>query len=297
MNIHELSALIEVVERGGLSPAASALGLTTSAISRRISRLEEELGVQLLLRTTRSTEPTEVGRRVLAHARSVIAAVQLVRDEAHEGQMSPRGLVRVVLPMGFGRLHVTPLLADVRHKYPEIELDLVFDDRRGRILEYDFDIALVARMPQSERVFVTRVAELTSVVCAAPTYIEAHGRPQDPSALEAHNNVLYSYSGSPDVWVFKQNDRTFEVQVSGSIRANNGEVVAELIRRGLGVGRVPEFIAEPFLRAGELLNLFPAYNMATVPLFLVTQQRPLPFRVRVVHDLLATGLRQSSWSG
>ncbi len=297
MNIHDLAALVEVIDRGGLSPAAEALGVTTSAVSRRISGLEDELGAQLLLRTTRSSEPTEVGRRVLEHARGVLEAVQLARDAAREEQAEVRGLVRVVSLMAFGRLHVAPLLAEVRRRHPGIELDLIFDDRQGRVLERDFDLALVAGMPRSDRFFVTRVGELGSVVCAAPAYLAARGAPCHPSELGAHDCVLYSYSGSPDTWVLSRDGQAVEVRVSGSLRANNGEVVADLVHRGLGIGRLPEFIAGPLLDAGELVNLFPAFEMVTVPLFIATQQsQPLPRRIRAVHDVLVEGLRRVPWA-
>ncbi len=297
MNIHDLAALVEVIDRGGLSPAADALGVTTSAISRRISGLEGELGTQLLLRTTRNTEPTEAGRRVLEYARSAVEAVQLAREAVQEEQTEVQGLVRIVSLMAFGRIHVIPVLEKVRQLYPGIELDLAFDDRRDRILERDFDIALVAGMPRSDRFFVTRVAELGSIVCAAPRYLETHRLPSHPRDLEAHDCILYSYSSTPDTWVLTRNKRSVEVKISGSLRANNGEVVAELVRRGLGIGRVPLFIAAPLIASGDLIDLFPTYEMATVSLYVATQQsRTLPRRIRAVSDLLIDSLRRTPWT-
>ena len=296
MNIHELATLVEVIDRGSLAAAAETLDVTPSAVSRRISRLEEELGVELLLRSTRRVVPTEAGRRVLEHARSAVEAAQRTRDAAREERAEATGLVRFLSLMAFGRLHLTALIEEVRRAHPRLDLDLVFDDRRQRALAGDFDIALVAGLPRSDRLFVSCVAELRSVVCAPPSYVEGRDAPQTPADLEVHDCLLYSYSGSPDTWVLRRDGEVHEVRVTGSVRANNSEVVADLLRRGLGVGRVPEFIAAPLIASGELVDLFPGYQMATMPLYLATQQsRPLPRRIRAVYDILAEGLRRSPW--
>lgn len=296
MNLADLEALVAVIDGGGLSVAAEGLGVTTSAVSRRITALERELGLQLLVRTTRSTEPTEAGLRVARHARDAIAAVRRVRDAAWEEQVEVRGHVRLLSLMAFGRLHLPPLLSEIRRRHPRLTIDLVLDDRRSRVLQRDFDLALVAAMPTSDRLYVTRVAELRSFVCAAPSYLEQHGTPRRPRDLAAHDCISRHPSPTPDIWVLTRRGRAVEVAVEGSVRVDNGEVVVDAVRHGLGIGRVAEFIAAPFIASGELVNLFPDHEMATVPLMVATiQPPPLPRRIRVVHDILVERFRQAPW--
>ena len=279
-----IPAFVAVVENGGFSAAARALGVSKSAVSKRINQLEEDLGVRLLYRTTRKLSLTEAGERYFEHAAEALSAASRAEDAVAELQGEPQGKLKISSPMSFGRLHVAPLIPKMLKRYPKLDIELVMDDRTMDLVAEGIDVAIRSSsggLPDSTMVART-LAPLRHAVFASPAYAENHELPRIPADLVEHNCILFSYSSDANVWAFERDGETELVEVSGTYRVNNSEAILEAIVEGIGVGRLPTFVAGPHLKSGKLIDLFPAFRIPDHTFFAVFPQRQyLPAKVRV----------------
>lgn len=287
MDLGAVAVLVEVVAAGGFSAAARRLGVTKSAVSKRITGLENQLGVGLIQRNTRPPSLTEAGERFYAYAASAIETLCQAERAATEQQQQPRGHLKVVALMSFGRLQVAPLVSRFLRRYPEIEIDLVLNDHRDVIIGGDFDVAIRAGELTDSALVARRLASLGSVVCAAPSYLKTHGEPRCPNDLKAHNCLVYTYSGEPNRWTFARAGVVESIEVSGTCGVNNGEALCEVVLGGTGISRLPTFIAGPLLGSGQLVSLLRDYTMPSKGLYaLFPGRRYIPQKVRVFVDYL-----------
>ncbi len=276
---------VAVVEAGSLSEAAKRLGVTKSAVSKRLAQLEARLGVRLLHRTTRSLALTEAGERFHAHASTAVEAMLLAEHAATELQREPRGRLRVTALMAFGKLHVTPLIGAFMAEHPNLAVSLNLDDRTHRIHEGEFDVALWAGPIADSSMVARTIAPLHSVVCASPGYLSSREPPQHPRDLLDHDCVSYSYSDQATHWTFVRDGTSESVTVTSKFEVNNGEALCEVMMRGLGVSRLPTFIAGPHIASGALVPLLGEYTMPSKDLCAVYPDRAyLPRKVRVFID-------------
>lgn len=287
LNLGPGAVLVAVVEAGSFSGAAARLGITKSAVSKRIAQLEASLGVRLLQRTTRSLSLTEAGQRFHAHASAAVEAMGQAERAATELQDQPRGRLRVVALMAFGRLHLVPRLPEFAARHPDLSIDLVLDDHATHIAFNEFDVALRAGALPDSAFIARRLASLRSVVCASAAYLAEHTHPQRPQDLLAHDCLAYSYSTEATTWTFQRNGRSQSIEVGGSLQINNAEALCQVLLQGMGVARLPTFIAGPHLAAGRLVALLPEYTMPSKDLHVVFAERTyLPQKVRVFIDFV-----------
>lgn len=282
-----IPVFVAVVENGGFSAAARSLEISKSAVSKRINQLEAQLGVRLLHRTTRKLSLTEAGERYFEHAAQALASARQGEDAVTELQGEPQGKLKISSPMSFGRLHVAPLIPKFLKRYPKIEIDLVMDDHKVDLVAQGIDIAIRSgsgNLPDSALV-VRKLAPLRQALCASPDYIEQYGLPEKPIELTAHNCVLYSYSSDVNEWTLNKGDESETVLVSGNYRVNNSEALLEALREGIGIGRLPTFVAGPDLKSGRLIKLFEAHQIPDHTFYAVFPAREyLPAKVRVFLD-------------
>ncbi len=269
---------IAVVDNKGFSPAAQALGVSKSAISKRITQLEGYLGVRLLHRTTRKISLTEAGSRYYEYAVKANLAAKNAEDAVSQLQGEPQGKLKINAPMSFGLIHMAGLI-------PEISIDLVMDDKAVDLIEHGFDVAIRNGELEDSSLIARRLAPIHSIVCASPEYIEKHGAPSSPIELAEHNCLLYSYSTNKDLWQFQSGDNDISIKVAGNYRVNNSEALKQAVIRGLGVARLPSFIAGDAIREGTLINLFPDYRMPSKKVYAIYPERDyLPAKVRAFLD-------------
>lgn len=282
-----IPVFVAVVENGSFSAAARTLGVSKSAVSKRIHGLEAQLGVRLLYRTTRKLSLTEAGERYFEHAALALNAAIQAEEAVTELQGEPQGQLRVSSPMSFGRLHVAPMIPKLMQRYPKLRVDLVMDDRKVDLVAAGFDVAIRAGsgdLPDSTLV-ARRLAPLRQVLCASAGYIEGHGLPASPAELTGHNCVLYSYSSDANMWSLHKGDTTESVVVSGNYRVNNSEALLAALTQGIGIGRLPTFVAGPELKTGRLVTLLEAYTIPDHTFYAVFPQREyLPAKVRAFVD-------------
>jgi len=280
-----IPVFVAVVENSGFSAAARSLGVSKSAVSKRINQLEAHLGVRLLHRTTRKLSLTEAGERFFEHAAQALTAAGQAEDAVTELQGEPQGNLKISSPMSFGRLHVAPLIPKLLQRHPKLQIDLVMDDRKVDLVAGGFDVAIRAGNLPASTLIARKLAPLRQVLCASPDYIDRYGRPGTPAELSSHNCVLYSYSSDANEWTLIGESGPETVTVSGSYQVNNSEALLEALREGVGIGRLPTFVAGPDLKTGRLVKLFESYRIPEFTIYAVFPERQyLPAKVRAFLD-------------
>jgi DNA-binding transcriptional LysR family regulator len=286
-DINATSIFAAVVDAGSFSAAAEKLGVTKSAVSKRVTGLETRLGVKLLSRTTRKLSLTEAGQRYFVHVQEALRAIDDAEFAATELQNVPQGTLRISTPMSFGRLHVAPVIPRFLEKYPQIKVHLDMNDVSHDLVAEGYDIALKTGELNETSLIARKLAPLRSVLCASPDYVEQHGAPKTPEDLLSHNCLLYSYHTTINEWVFDKNGDETRIQVAGSYQVNNSEALLEAILQGSGIARVPTFVAGPDIKAGRLVSVLRDYSMPTKDIYAVFPERKyLPMKVRVFIDFI-----------
>jgi DNA-binding transcriptional LysR family regulator len=290
-DLDEMLAFVRVVERGSLSAAARALGMTTSAISKRIAAIEGKLRTQLLRRTTRKLSTTEAGQALYARLQRVLAELADAEREVVGLGGGLRGVVRVSASMTFGQLHLAPLLADFLLDNPELRVELRLSDRFVDVVGEDFDVAIrIGRLVDSSLI-ARKLAPDERVVCAAPAYLEARGEPRTPADLARHNCMRHVYGDASSTWSFEGPDGPVDVTVQGTLHVNHTGAIREAVLRGLGVALLPMFAVAGDVRSGALTTLLRDYRPSDTAIYAVTPQGAHPTaKVRALVDFLAARL-------
>lgn len=291
----EMAVFAAIVEQGSLSAAARTLGLTPSAVSRIVARIEGRLGVRLLVRTTRTLTLTTEGEAYLRAARRILADLAEV-EGAIADQASPRGRLRVTASLAHGRLYIVPLLGDFTARYPGIVIDLNLSDRIVDVLAGQADVAVRFGQLADSPLTARKLGENGRVVVASPGYLARHGAPQMPEDLLAHNCLSFNFRRAEPGWPFRRDGRDYALAVTGSIEANNGESLAQLARAGIGVARVGRFAVVDDLASGALVPLLESFNpQDREPLHaLFVGGTAMAARVRVFVDFLVARLAEGA---
>ena len=280
-----IPVFVAVVENEGFSAASRTLGVSKSAVSKRINQLENHLGVLLLHRTTRKLSLTEAGERYYEHAAQALSAAGKAEDAVTELQGEPQGKLKISSPMSFGRLHVSPMIPKFMQRYPKLQIDLVMDDRNIDLVADGIDVAIRSGDMPNSTLIARKLAPLRQVLCASPSYISRYGMPVAPSELRERNCILFSYSSDANEWTLNKGEKSEAVLVSGNYRVNNSEALLEALREGVGIGRLPTFVAGPDLKVGNLVRVLESYCIPDHTFYAVFPERQyLPAKVRAFLD-------------
>lgn len=277
-HLTDVAVFVAVVDAGSFTVAANQLGLARSVISRRVNRLEAELDIRLLHRTTRKLVLTELGETFYARSRRALHELDAARDELRHLQGDPGGRLVISMPMSFGLLHILPILPAFRLRYPKIELDVRFDDKQVDLLSAGVDIAIrIAKLSESSLV-ARRLTVIRHVVVAAPSYLAHHPAPVCPANLDAHDCLLYTQRTAPGRWRFAREGDTEEIHVTGRMKANNSMALREMLLAGMGIGLIPTFMVMQDLAAGTLQPLLSEWQSIELGLYAVypTRQHVAP---------------------
>ena len=285
----EMAVFVQVVEHGSLTAAAQSLRLSPSAVSKLLARLEDRLGARLLQRTTRRVAPTAEGRLFYERARELLDELDAAEELVSAGRLRPRGTLRVSLSHGFGMSQIVPLVPEFAARYPDVELQLAFADRRVDLAGQGMDLALRLGAVHDESLIARRLADHGRIVCAAPAYLDRHGIPADPEALVGHNCILFDQPDHLNQWPFRAPDGSVvRIRVRGNFRSDNGDALFELLLGGLGIAWAADFLALPHLATGRLVPLLAdfAVDERTAIHAVYPQRRHLPAKVRAFIDFL-----------
>jgi len=284
-----MATFARVVEAEGFSAAARELGLSKSAVSKQVARLEDRMGVRLLNRTTRRLSLTEAGAAFYQGCRRVVAEAVAAQEAVGHLAERPRGRLVVSAPMSFGIRHLVPVLPDFMARHAEVTVDLQLDDRHVDLVEEGFDLALRIGGLSGKSLVARRLAPLCRVLVAAPGYLDSHGRPRALDDLRSHDCLLYSYQQSGSVWHFTTGGRTREAHVEGRLRINNGDAILAATLAGMGIALIPTFICADALRDGHLERVLPGWrDIGDSAIYAVyPARRNLSPKVRVFVDFLS----------
>ncbi|RAS65431.1 DNA-binding transcriptional LysR family regulator [Vibrio diazotrophicus] len=282
---------VAVVECGSFSLAAEKLGVTKSAISKRVTQLEDELGIRLLNRTTRKLSLTEAGKRYYDHVSQALALAQQGMDAVTELQGEPKGKLKITAPMSFGVLYIAPMIAEFLGQFPKVTIDLQLEDQMVDLIEGEFDLAIrIGNLPISNLV-AKRLVNCKSVLCASPEYIKRNGSPKKPSDLIDHNCLVYSYFRGGSEWTFEQQHNELKVIPKGNFIVNNSEAIRRALIEGLGVGQLPTFLVSKDILSGKLQPIMTPYSLPEHAIYAVFPERKhLPHKVRAFMEFVADKL-------
>ncbi len=287
--LDEIFAFMSVVDAGSFVGGGRAIGLTRSAAGKALARLESRLGVRLLNRTTRHLSLTDDGRVFHEHCLKVLAALDEAEASVAQRTGTPPGVLRLTVPDAFGRLHVLPLLRDYLRSWPEVQAEVSFTDRVTDIIEEGYDLAVRIEASSIDTRLVSRlVARHRAVVCAAPSYLEARGRPQTPEQLAAHDCLIFSSRTRRQSWRLRQKGGPWvTVEGRSRLRLDSGEALRDAAVAGLGIAYLPGFLVDEDLASGRLEALLPSCEPVDVPIMAIyPSKRHLPAKVRRFIDLM-----------
>lgn len=288
MDIEDLRTFVEVADAGGVSHAARRLGISKSIVSRRLVRLEESLGTQLLSRTTRGAALTEAGRILRLHAMTACAEIDLAKEAIFPtGQL--RGLLRISAPLTFGATHFAPVLATMARRNPELQINAAYSDRIIDLVAEGYDCAIrVGTLPESSMV-AKCVAPLLGSFVASPDYIKKFGAPQVPDDLLTHQALMQG----TEPWHITNGDRVIAMNPRGRFKADNGLALVVAAVEGVGVAMLPNAIVDEHIASGTLVRVMTRFPPPPAGVYVIRPPGPhIPRKVQVLIDLLIEFLQQ-----
>ncbi|MEO8524449.1 MAG: LysR family transcriptional regulator [Caldimonas sp.] len=286
-NLNDMVIFVRVVEASGFTEAARRMGTSKSRVSKTIARLEKELGVRLLNRSTRGLSLTEIGAAFYEHCVRIADEAAQAAELVSQLQSEPRGVLKVTAPVSFGRLHLAPAVAEYLMLNPRVRLDVTITDRVVDLVSEGYDLAIrIAREPSLHHV-ARELAPVRRVVCATPGYFERFGTPLSPQELTKHNCLHYTHFGSQGEWRLHDHSGEIVVPVTGSFRVNDDDVLSGAVMRGLGIALLPTFIIGHELQSGRLQSVLSNYVPLERHVYAVhLPNLHLPVKVRGFIDFL-----------
>jgi DNA-binding transcriptional LysR family regulator len=284
----EMEAFVQVVERGGFSAAARALGMTPSAVSKLVARLESRLAVQLVHRSTRKLTLTPEGQQFHERSLRVLADMDEAERCAASGA-APRGRVSINASVPFGHHVLLPLMPRFLELHPQVTVDVSLTDRVVDLMDERTDIAVRwGRLPSSDLV-ARRLGETGQAIVAAPAYLARYGTPHTPQELAAHNRLGTSYRRAVPDWPLAVDGRAVEMPIVGNMRVGDGSALRQLVLDGVGLGRLSLYHVQADIDAGRLVKVMEEFNpheMEPIHAVYLGKAGRLPARVRAMLDFL-----------
>ena len=282
MDIEELRTFVEVADAGGVSPAARRLGVAKSIVSRRLARLEQDLGVQLLARTTRGAALTEAGVTFRDHAARVCAEIDIARETIlPAGDL--RGRLRIAAPLSFGPTHFAPVIASLAQRHPELHVQASYTDRFVDLIAEGFDCAIRVGHLTDSNMLARRVGWTSAKYVAAPDYIKKHGSPETPEEFVTHEVVMQG----TETWLAMDGDKIITLKPRGRFKADNAVALVAAALAGIGVAGVPEDLIREHLASGALIPVMTRYPPPELGIYVVRPPGQHPARkIRVLTEML-----------
>jgi DNA-binding transcriptional LysR family regulator len=290
--IGDIALFLRVLDLGSISAAARSLDLSVAVASQRLKRLERELGVRLLHRTTRTLHPTPEGLLLAEQGRALVEDLEALAGGLRRAGSGIAGTLRVTMSSTFGRLYVSPLLPEFLALHPGVRVSVDLNDQTVDLVSAGMDLAIRIGALDDSTLVARRLASNRRVLCASPGYLRAHGEPQGPADLARHDCLLLvGAQGRNEVWRLQDGGNEVAVRVQGRLEANQGELLRDAAVAGLGIAVHSTWHINDDLRAGRLRVVLPDYPLADTGIHAVMPQRRLvPPRVRAFVDFLAQRL-------
>jgi DNA-binding transcriptional LysR family regulator len=284
---------VAVMEAGSFTGAAERLGTSSGQASKLVSRLETDLGVRLLNRTTRSISATEAGKAYFERLRLLLDEYDHLDVSVRDVSQSPRGRLRLTAPLSFGVVELAPALNDFALRYPDIELDVSFSDRVTNLVDEGFDMAVRIGRPADSSLVARKLCDARIVVVGAKAYLDQRGEPAGPGDLARHECIIDTNFREPERWPMRPaGGTTLMAPVSGRIRYSNAEACLRAAEAGLGLACLPSFVAGASIREGRVRRILREFETTPYVVHAIyPHSRHLAAKVRVLVDFLADRYR------
>lgn len=294
----EWTTFQSVVETGSFSRAAERLGIAKSAVSRRISDLEQRLGAALINRSTRQFSLTETGRAFYERTQRILADVSETEESVRDDHRALKGSLRIAAPLTFGVMHLAPALETFLRQHPDVTVDLDLNDRYVNLIEDGYDLALrIAGGMEDSTLIARRLAPIRRLACASPAYLSRYGRPRSPEDLARYRALKYTNVPEKRAFAYVGADgKERSVRVPASFAASNGSVITQMAIAGFGIAMQPTFIVAEPIERGELEIVLPETVWTESQLYVVYPPgRAISCRVRAFIDFLADRFSAPAW--
>lgn len=288
--LRDMALFVEVARQRSFTAAAAALRLPKSTLSRRITALEREVGVQLLARTTRRIDLTVAGSDYFERASKLVDEAHAAHAQLQDLRDSPRGQLRVSMPVEFGVLWMAPYIAAFAQRYPDITFDLDLSPRRTDGMEEHFDVAIRMGLPSDANLVVRQLAAVGRALYASPAYLAERGTPGHPAELALHECLRITMVRPETTWSLCREGERVTVGIGGRCTMNNISMVRRLCLEGLGIAVLPLPLVQDDLLGGQLVPVLADWNMPPMPAYALLPSRRVPARVRVFLDFLSERL-------
>ncbi len=282
-----VAVFVGVINAGSFTAAAQAVGHSTSYVSKEITRLEKRLGIRLLNRTTRTISLTDAGRAYFERCSQIVIDAENAERSISQLQDKPRGLLRVNAPVSFSSAYLLDYLSEFMSSFPEITLEIEFNDRMIDVVAEAYDVVIRAGKIKNSNLVARKFTSSKSVVVASPDYLKKNGRPLDASELEQHACLAYSLITNPTAWDFVKDNSHTTVNFKPRLMANNAELEVAMAVNGVGIGRLPLFCCEQEIARGKLEIILEDYVQPEIGVYAVYPHRQyLTAKVRAFVDFL-----------
>lgn len=288
--LKSLMIFMRSAQHGSFSEAARQLGMAPSAVSRAVLRLEDELGLRLLQRTTRSLRLTEDGNRFYQRCQQILNELEEAELEVKQSHSVPIGTLRLDLSFTFGKMHIAPALLRFAAQYPELNLNVSFNDRLSDLIEEGIDATVRIGLSSDSGLIMHHLATASYITCASPQYLAQYGTPTTLTELLQHRcvNFIFPQTRREPTWKFEQDGKLIDLSINSYLRFDNSEVILEAVIQGAGVVQFPKFVAAKAIARGDLQLILQSYTTQVgLPIaVLYPQKRYLSAKVRVFVEFM-----------
>jgi len=282
-----VAVFVGVINAGSFTAAAHALGHSTSYVSKEITRLEKRLGSRLLNRTTRTISLTDAGRAYYERCSQIVIDAENAERSINLMQDQPRGLLRINAPVSFGSKYLLNVLAEFMHHYPEVKLEVEFNDRLIDVVAEGYDVVIRVGEIKDSNLIVRKFTSSKSVVAASPDYLNCMGYPESIEELTQHHCIAYSLLPAPTQWDFFKEGKRSSVTIEPHVICNSAEIQVAMMKQGIGIARLPLFTCEQEVANGELEIILENYDQLQLDVFAVYPHRQyLTAKVRAFVDFV-----------
>lgn len=288
-DLNEIAIFVKVVDAGSFTGAAKNLGLPKSTVSRKITQLEERLGVRLLQRTTRTLSLTDTGSAYYNQCSRIIGDVEEANIAVTEMQSKPKGLLRITAPMLFGTWVLSDLISNFLKSNPEIQVEIVLTDQSLDLIQEGIDVAFRVGVLADSSLIARPLGEVNAIACASPAYVDSHGAPNHPSELKQHSIVNWTQG---DSWTFEKPEQV-TIDIKSRVQVNDAQSLHKMALNGLGIARLPTFICAQDIMDKRLVPILCDWSFDAVPIHAIyPSNRHLSVKVRSFVDYVVDELRK-----
>jgi len=289
----DLTFFVLLAKLSSMTATARELGITPPAVTKRLSLMEQRLGVRLVNRTTRRISLTNEGEAYLAQATQILHQIREMEESVSSSRAAPKGLLRINGTPGFGRTRIAPIVSRFAHTYPEVEVELHLTDRPISLVEEAYDLAIRFGELPDTRLTARRLMANKRFLCASPAYLKKHGEPRTPADLHHHRCILHRQNDDVyGTWRLKKGKTEELVKVRGAVSSNDGDIVMNWALDGQGIVQRSEWDVAKYLASGRLKEIMQDYTLPDADLYLYYLTRSnLPAKVRAFIDFLAEEFR------